>query len=120
MLKMKFQDVAALTPDTLDDALARKMINRESGTCELKSDGLDCWVFYSYVKYADWTIAIVVPETIIYYKGNLLATIILAVMFIGLVFIYILCHEYIKKGMKPLTRFVMAARQVAEGDFDVA
>ena len=120
VLKMTFQDVAALTPDTLDDALARKMINRESGTCELKSDGLDCWVFYSYVKYADWTIAIVVPEPIIHYKGNLLATIILAVLFIGLVLIYILCHEYIKKGMKPLTRFVMAARQVAEGDFDVA
>ena len=84
VLQMKIQDVMKATSDTLDDAMARRMLNRESGTCRINNDGQNCWVFYSYVKYADWTVVIVVPEAIINYKGNLLANIILAVLFVGL------------------------------------
>ena len=120
VLRMKIQDVMKATPDTLDDAMARRMLNRESGSCRIAHDGLDCWVFYSYVKYADWTVVIVVPEEIINYKGNLLANIILTVLFVGLLVIYLLSSHLIRKNMRPLSRFVTAARQVAQGDFDVA
>ena len=119
VLRMKIQDVMKATPDTLDDAMARRMLNRESGSCRIAQDGLDCWVFYSYVKYADWTVVIVVPEAIINYKGNLLANIILTVLFVGLLVIYLLSSHLIRKNMRPLSRFVTAARQVAQGDFDI-
>ena len=119
VLKEKIQNIVSQTTDTLDDAMVRRMVNGESGICRLPSAGLDCWVFYSYVKYADWTVVIVVPEEIIYYKGNLLANIILAILFIGLVLIYILSHHYIKEGLKHLTPFVDVAGQIAQGHFDI-
>ena len=119
VLRMKIQDVMKVTPDTLDDAMARRMLNRESGSCRIAQDGLDCWVFYSYVKYADWTVVIVVPEAIINYKGNLLANIILAVLFVGLLVIYLLSSQLIRKNMRLLARFATAARQVAQGDFHI-
>ena len=119
VLKMKIQDVMKATSDTLDDAMVKRMLNRESGTCRINNDGQNCWVFYSYVKYADWTVVIVVPEEIINYKGNLLANIILTVLFVGLLVIYLLSSHLIRKNMRPLSRFVTAARQVAQGDFDI-
>ena len=64
VLQMKIQDVVAASPNTIDDAMVKRMLNHESGTCHVNNDGQDCWVFYSYVKYADWTVAIVVPEAI--------------------------------------------------------
>ena len=119
VLKEKFQDVAALSPDTVDDYMVRQMLNGESGVCRLTKDGLRCTVFYSYVKYADWTLVIVVPEAIINYKGNLLAAIILAVLFLGLMLVYLLSHQFIKKILLPLKPFVTAAGQVAQGDFNI-
>ena len=119
VLKQKFQDVTALTPDSLDDVMARKMMAGESGTCHVKNDGIDSWVFYSFVKYAEWTVVIVVPEAIIHHNGNVLVYIILGVLFLGLVIIYLLSHHLIKKNMKPLARFVTAAGEVAQGNFDV-
>jgi len=119
VLKKKFQDFMALTPDTLDDALARKMMDGESGTCRIKIEGVDTWMFYSFVKYAEWTVVIVVPEDIIHHNGNVLVYIILAVLFFGLLIIYLLSHHLIKKNMRPLTRFVTAAGEVAKGNFDI-
>ena len=103
VLKEKIQDVVALTPDTLDDAMARQMLKGESGICRLTNEGIDSWVFYSFVKYAEWTVVIVVPESILYRSGNVLAGIILAVFFFILVVAYFVCHYIIKKNLKPLT-----------------
>ena len=119
VLKKKFQDFMALTPDTLDDALARKMMDGKSGTCRIKIEGVDTWIFYSYLKYAEWTVVIVVPEDIIHHNGNVLVYIILTVIFMGLLIIYLLSHHLIKKNMRPLTRFVTAAGEVAQGRFDI-
>ncbi len=119
VLKKKFQEITAQSPDTLDDVVARKMLQGESGSCRLQNDGIDSWIFYSFVKYAEWTVVIVVPEAIIYHNGNMLAAIILAVLFIGLAIVYMLCHHFIKKSMRPLRRFVVAAGRVAKGQFDV-
>ena len=119
VLKKKFQDITSLTPDTTDDMMAELMMAGESGTCEILKDGIDAWVFYSFVKYADWTVVIVVPSAIIHHNGNTLVYLIMAVFFIGLGVIYLLCHQMIKKNMRPLTRFVTAAGEVAQGNFDI-
>ena len=119
VLKCKFQDVAAETNDQLDDSMVRKMLNGESGSERITKDGVDSWVFYSFVKYAEWTVVIVVPEAIINHNGNVLASIILTVFLLSLVIIYFLCHQFLKKNLKPLNSFVLAANQVARGFFDV-
>lgn len=119
VLEMKLQDFVAESPDLKDDAMVRSMLNEESGIGRLVNDGIDSWVFYSFVKYAEWTVVIVVPEKIIHHNGDVLARIIMVVFLVGLVIIYILCHQFLKRNLKPLKRFVTAADQVAQGHFDV-
>ncbi|WP_028903942.1 MULTISPECIES: SpoIIE family protein phosphatase [unclassified Prevotella] len=96
ILKKKFQDIAATSPDTIDDGIARRMMHHESGICKMMNDSIKSVLFYSFVKYADWTVVIVVPEAIINHQGNLLGTIILAVMFFGLIVIFILSRALFK------------------------
>jgi len=119
VLKRKLQDVAAQTPDTLDDSVVRNMMAGESGLSHIVNEGVSSWVFYSFVKYAEWTVVIIVPDEIIYHNGNVLATIILVVFAVGLILIYILCHRFLVSNIRPLRRFVHAANQVAKGNFDV-
>ena len=118
VLKRKLQDVVAKTPELQDNDMVRRMLNEESGIGRLSNDGIDSWVFYSFVKYAEWTVVMVVPDAIIYHNGNLLARIILMVFLVGLVIIFILCHQFLKSNLMPLKRFVTAVDQVAEGHFD--
>ena len=118
VLKRKLQDVVAETPDLQDNDMVRRMLNEESGVGRLNNEGIDSWVFYSFVKYAEWTVVIVVPDAIIYHNGNVLARIILMVFLVGLLIIFILCHQFLKSHLMPLKRFVTAVDQVAEGHFD--
>ncbi len=119
VLKRKFQEIAAKSPDTLDDKMALRMLGGKSGTEHIQDKSVNAWVFYSFVKYADWTVVTVVPDEIIYHNGNMLGSVILAVFALGLSIIYLLCHHFIRKNMKPLKRFVTAADQVAHGQFDI-
>ena len=119
VLKQKLQDMTVKTPSLKDDLMARQMMAGSSGTVRLEDEGIDLWVFYSFVKYADWTVAVVVPTSIIYHNGDVLASMILAVFFVGLLLIYFLCSHYIRKNMRPLKRFVMAADELAQGNFDI-
>ena len=119
VLKKKFQEITMLTPDSTDDLMVRQMLNGGSGNRTILKDGIDSWVFFSYVKYADWTVVIVVPEAIIHHNGNTLVFLLLGVLAIGLSVIYLLSHQMIKKNMKALKRFVTAAGEMAQGNFDV-
>lgn len=119
VLKWKIQDIVALTPDTSDDAVIKEMMNEDNGTALITIDGDKWWMFYSFVKYAKWTIVICVPDNIIYHDGNVLATILIVIFFIGTIFILVLCYRFILSNMRPLTRFVQAANQIAKGDFSI-
>ena len=119
VLKKKLQDVVAETPALQDDDMVRSMLNEESGVGQLNNDGIESYVFYSFVKYAEWTVVIVVPDEIIHHNGNVLARIILIVFLVGLMSIFFLCHQFLKRNLMPLKRFVTAVNQVAEGHFDI-
>ena len=119
VLHQKIQDVAFLTHDIPAERYARKMMDGESGMGRLEKNGETHWIFYSFVKYTEWTVVIVVPGEIIYHNGNVLANYIVIVFFVGLVLIYFLCHSFLVSDMRPLNRFVTAANQVAKGDFDI-
>ena len=118
VLKKKFQDVAALTPDTADDEMAQDMMAGKSGSRRMLKDGIDSWVFYSFVKYADWTVVVVVPEAIIHHNGNTLVLLLLGILATGLLVIYVLSHKLIHQIMKQLKRFVTAAGEMAQGNFN--
>ena len=118
VLKKKFQEIAALTPDTADDEMAQDMMAGKSGSRRILKDGVDSWVFYSFVKYADWTVVVVVPEAIIHHNGNTLVLFLLGILATGLLVIYVLSHKLIHQIMKQLKRFVTAAGEMAQGNFN--
>ena len=118
VLKKKFQDVAALTPDTADDEMAQDMMAGKSGSRRILKDGVDSWVFYSFVKYADWTVVVVVPEAIIHHNGNTLVLLLLGILATGLLVIYVLSHKLIQQNLKQVKRFVTAAGEMAQGNFN--
>ena len=118
VLKKKFQEIAALTPDTADDEMAQDMMAGKSGSRRMLKDGVDSWVFYSFVKYADWTVVVVVPEAIIHHNGNTLVLLLLGILATGLLIIYVLSHKLIHQIMKQLKRFVTAAGEMAQGNFN--
>lgn len=119
VMKRTFQDIAAETPDPLDDAAFQKMKNGEDGVMQVYKDGDKLWMFYSYVKYTEWTVVILVPDDIIHHNGYLLANILLSIFFIGLTIIYFLCHRFLVINLRPLARFVDVANQVSHGNFDI-
>ena len=119
VLTRKIQDIAIENHDSLGLAVTRKMMNKESGLAQLWNDGVKSWIFYSYVKYAEWTVVEVVPDAIIHHNGDVLAMIILLVFLVGLVILYFLCHRYLVLNLRPLNRLVSAVDQVAKGDFEV-
>ena len=119
VLKRKIQDIAVANNDAQGMAVAKKMMNKETGKAELSNDGVSSWVFYSYVKYADWTVVVIVPNAIIYHNGNVLAVMILVVLFVGLVFIFLLTNRFLIRNLRPLGRLVSAVDQVSKGDFEV-
>lgn len=118
VLKRKFIDIAKDSNDKNAEEIARKMMNGESGMAQIDNDGVKSWIFYSFVKYTEWTVVIIVPEEIIYHNGNILAELILLVFFVGLIIIYFLCHGALVADIKPLNRFVDAANRVSKGDFN--
>ena len=118
VLKKKFQEIAALTPDTADDEMAQDMMAGKSGSRRMLKDGIDSWVFYSFVKYADWTVVVVVPEAIIHHNGNTLVLLLLGILATGLLVIYVLSHKLIQQNLKQVKRFVTAAGEMAQGNFN--
>ena len=118
VLKKKFQEIAALTPDTADDEMAQDMMAGKSGSRRILKDGVDSWVFYSFVKYADWTVVVVVPEAIIHHNGNTLVLLLLGILATGLLVIYVLSHKLIQQNLKQVKRFVTAAGEMAQGNFN--
>ena len=120
VLKRKFSDIITEPSDTTGNVLARKMMNGESGSMHLTSNGIDSWVFYSFVKYVEWTVVIVVPESIIYHKSNLLFAFLFVVLFLGITIVYIICRRLIKNSVKPLSEFALAASQISQGNFQIS
>ena len=101
--------------DTLDADVTFK---GKQGTVSAIIDGVPSWVFYRAVKYAEWTVMMVVPEDLIQRHGRMLNIIILAAMLIGLAAIYFFCRQQIRKVTSPLHRFARSAEEVAKGNFN--
>ena len=101
--------------DTLD---AKVTFKGKEGTVSAIVDGVPSWIFYRHLKYAEWTVMMVVPENLIQRHGRMLNTIILLVMLIGLAAIYLFCRQQIRKVTSPLHRFARSAEEVAKGNFN--
>jgi sigma-B regulation protein RsbU (phosphoserine phosphatase) len=102
-MKASFFEQTKETPDTLDDHVAARMMRGENGEAMMDVDGIRSWICYRTVKYANWTMVIVVPKEVIFLYGRMLNTIILLTMLLGLLAIYLICRHLIKEITNPVT-----------------
>lgn len=105
------------TPDSLDDHVAASMVRGEDGQAMIDNDGVSSRIYYRHVKYVNWTLAVVVPDEVIFHKGRTLNTIILLMMLFGMLAVYFICRHMIRQTTQPLHRFALSAGEVAKGNF---
>ena len=81
-------------------------------------DGVPSRIGYRNVRFAEWTVMMVIPEAVVQQNGRMLNIIILAVMLFGLAAIFLFCRLQIRKVTSPLHSFARSAEEVAQGNFN--
>ena len=100
------------------DALGHSMLNWEEGMRILKMNGARSYVFFKPLKATGWSMAIVCPEKDIFggfYRMRLLS---LAIASLGLLLMFFICFNVIKRTVKPLKALATGAENIASGHFD--
>ena len=101
----------------LNDTLkANTIMPDEIGSATAVIDGVPSWIYYRRIKYVDWTMAVVVPDDIILFKGRMLNIIILLTMIVGMIVIYLFCRRQIKSIADPFA----AQKAVVDRELTIA
>ena len=103
MHKKNFFEDARSSGNAIADNVMTNMKERENGAATLDIDGVPSWIYYRTVKHVGWTIAIVVPEEVIFRNGRMLNGIILLIVIAGLIAIYFICRRMINDTTTPVT-----------------
>ena len=74
-------------------------------------------VFSSEIKRTDWKLIVVVPLNKIIKPINYIIITFLAIMFIGILLVALICRRSIRRVTKPLRRFADSADEIAKGNF---
>ena len=120
VLADNFAKNARNTESKLDDQLARRMMRGESGYMTIEMDDVNSIVFYSPLKRTGWSMAIVVPRSLVLLPAFILSTMVMAVMLIGLVLVFVICRITVRHATKPLSMLALSADEVAKGNFDTS
>ena len=99
------------------DSLGRKMLAGESGMQQMVVDGNDALLFYCPVGKANWSMAIVCPESDIFGDYNRLLYMVWAIVGLGLLVILLFCYQAISTAIAPLQLLAHQAHDIAEGHY---
>lgn len=81
-------------------------------------DGIRSSVYYSPLSRAGWSMAIVVPTTVLYRPGKIIATIILILLGIGLLVTALISGISTRRAARPLKYLTDSAEEIAQGNFN--
>jgi sigma-B regulation protein RsbU (phosphoserine phosphatase) len=81
-------------------------------------DDRECYVFYTPVKYTEWTIVTVVPWQAIDMLGILNGIVLLLIIAVCMMLIVLVCNYYLKHETRPLQNLIKATDDIAKGHFD--
>ena len=123
IINENFFDYAKLSPDTLDDELAKEMASGEASSLgdweeDLAVDGEKVFVTYRQIKNTPWSLAFVLPVCFIDLIGYFVGGFLLFFIVIGLLVVFFAGRRSIKKVAKPLKQLAASADEVAKGHFD--
>ena len=98
--------------------LGKDMIAGKSGMQQLVVDGQNAFVFYRPIGNAGWSMAIVCPESDVFYGYYRLLYTVWGTIIIGLLVILLVCYQAVRGGISPLSLLAQQSHDIAEGRFD--
>ena len=106
------------TNDSIDAQIGYDMVDGLSGMREINRDGVKYLICYAPIERTGWSMATVIPASIIYGSSRWLSILILCIMLVGLVALFLICNSVVKRITRPLARFADSADEVAKGNLD--
>ncbi len=106
------------TNDSIDAQIGYDMVDGLSGMREIDRDGVKFLICYAPIERTGWSMATVMPASIIYGSSQLLNYAILLIMLAGLLILFFICNSVVKRITQPLARFADSADEVAKGNLD--
>ena len=108
------------TKDSLDAQIGYDMVDGLSGIKEIVRDGIKYVICYSPIERTGWSMATVIPASIIYRGSQMFSIMIILVMLAGLVVLFLVCNTGVRRITKPLARFAASADEIARGNFNAS
>lgn len=99
-------------------SLGKEMIAGNSGMRRIVVDGQSAFVFYRPIGNAGWSMAIVCPESDVFYGYYKLLYTVWGTIIIGLLFILFVCYLAVRGGISPLSLLAQQSHDIAEGRMD--
>ena len=118
ILKTNFYDYAVGKGADKYRQLGDAMMAGESGEKTVYMDGIKSDVYYSPLLDSGWSMGIVVPSQRLLMPGYIIGAIIILLILLGLLVIFIICYQTIKKTSRPLIQLADSAHEIAQGNFD--
>ena len=113
------KDIVEATPDTLDDAVCRKMLAGDFGMLEkMRFDNERYFISYKKMGDTGWTMAVMQHWVLVFGWGIAISVLILLVMIIAGLIVFFTTHYTIWRGTQPLRFLSDSAEQVAKGNFN--
>ena len=106
------------TNDSIDAQIGYDMVDGLSGMREINRDGVKYFICYAPIERTGWSMATVIPASIIYGGSRWLSLLILCIMLAGLAALFLICNSVVKRITRPLARFADSADEVAKGNLD--
>ena len=106
------------TNDSIDAQIGYDMVDGLSGMREIYRDGIKFLICYAPIERTGWSMATVIPASIIYGSSQLLTFLIIIIMLAGLVVLFLICDSVLKRITTPLARFADSADEVAKGNLN--
>ena len=106
------------THDSIDAQIGYNMVDGLSGMQEIHRDGINFFICYAPIERTGWSMATVMPASIIYGSSRLLTLLIIVIMLAGLVVLFLICDSVVKRITRPLARFAISADEVAKGNLN--
>jgi signal transduction histidine kinase len=99
-------------------SLGKEMIAGNSGMRRIVVDGQSAFIFYRPIGNAGWSMAIVCPESDVFYGYYKLLYTVWGTIIIGLLFILFVCYLAVRGGISPLSLLAQQSHDIAEGRMD--
>ena len=113
-----FYDPVASKGDTSYVHIGHEMLAGRKGYAKTVLNGVRSLVYYAPIDRTRWSVGIVVPRSTLLKPGISQGLFLLAVMFLGMLAVALVCWYTVRRMAQPLRFLAQSAHEVAKGHFD--